>query len=404
MPPDQPGASFLIRQPLLDGRYRVAGYRFSLRDRTPVPVLPGAESLAQARDERLLAGVIDLEYRNALGDRLIVLDLDPGGLSNPMLAQLPAGKVALSLPTAALDLAEYLSGMGILALLEDDGGELPGTLPTACLLARLDSSSHDAMSLARRAEQLRHLGVKHLIAANVDSAEAFEVCRRLGFDLYQGEFLTQPRAGGTGKLDSGVMQVMELLNLAHEQAPIERLEAVFKHDAAMTYRLLRYINSSANGLGRTIQSIGHALVWLGYEPLYRWLTLLLFSTGKGDGRNDALLQNALARARFMENLGQDRLPRGQLGGVFIVGILSHIDALLDRPMVEAIAPLRLPEPMARALSERQGPYAPYLQLAVACERFDRQAVERFAANIGLPAEQVNLAHVNALIWSATLAQ
>ncbi|NCS66018.1 MAG: hypothetical protein COS39_07565 [Hydrogenophilales bacterium CG03_land_8_20_14_0_80_62_28] len=396
------GLPYLVRQPLLDGRYRVAGYQLSLSDRALVPVLPGAESLAQARDERLLTSVIDLEYQNALGERLMVLDLAPSGLTNPMLAQLPAGKVALSLPTAALDLAENLSRMGILALLKDDGGELPAILPPACLLARLDSSSLDAIALAERVEQLRRLGVKRLIAANVDSEEAFEVCRRLGFDLYQGGFLIQPRAGGTGKLDSGVMQVMELLNLAHEQAPVERLEAVFKRDAAMTYRLLRYINSSANGLGRTIQSIGHALVWLGYEPLYRWLTLLLFSTGKGDGRNAALLQNALTRARFMENLGQDRLPRGQLGGVFIVGILSHLDALLDRPMAEAIAPLQLPETMAQALLVRQGPYAPYLQLAVACERFDQQVVERYAAVIGLPAEQVDLAHVNALIWSATL--
>jgi EAL and modified HD-GYP domain-containing signal transduction protein len=190
--------------------------------------------------------------------------------------------------------------------------------------------------------------------------------------------------------------------MAREKAPIERMEAAFKRNAALTYRLLRYINSPANGLGRSIQSIGHALVWLGFEPLYRWLSLLLFSTGEGDGRSDALLRNALVRARFMENLGALQLEPKQRGGLFIVGILSHLDALLNLPMSQAIEPLKLPDAMRDALLTRTGLYAPYLLLAQACEHFDQEAVNTLASQHGLSADEVNLAHVNALIWSESL--
>jgi EAL and modified HD-GYP domain-containing signal transduction protein len=407
MPPDGTVRlpSYLIRQPLLDDRYRVVGYEFSLRDRAPVEVLPGAADLDQVRDEHLIASVVDLEYQRALGDRLTLLDLAPATLANPLLTQLPPDKVGVILPISIADLearSAALTEARLLPILDDDGSRWSGSLPPGCTYVRLDSSRLDALALGERAGYLRRLGVRRLIAGNVGSEEAFEVCRKLVFDLYQGDFLTRPRAGGARKLDSGVVQVMELLNLAHEKAPVIKMEAVFKRDAALTYRLLRYINSPANGLGRTIQSIAHALVWLGYDPLYRWLTLLLFSAGQGDGRNNALLQNALVRARFMENLGMPRLEPEQRGGLFIVGILSHLDALLNLPMTEAIEPLKLPDTMREALVAGQGTYAPYLQLAKACEHFDQEAVSTLADAHDLKDDVVNIAHVDALIWSESL--
>ncbi|HEX8980156.1 MAG TPA: HDOD domain-containing protein [Parasulfuritortus sp.] len=407
MPPEHPVGSqrFLVRQSLLDGDYRVVGYELGLRDRVPVPVLPGAESHEQARDEYLITSVIDLEYQRALGSLLTLLDLAPTTLYNPMLAELPAGKLAVTVPLSFGDLTgrcPVLIDLGIQPILVDDGAALLAALPAGCVWSRLDCARHDAVTLGKRAEHLRRLGVQHLIAANVDSEETLAVCRKLGFERFQGRFLSQPRRSAARKLESNVVQVMDLLNLARARAPIEQLEDAFKRNAALTYRLLRYINSPANGLDRSMQSIGQALMWLGHEPLYRWLTLLLFSSERTDGRGSALLRNALVRARFMENLGAERLDRSLRGGLFIVGILSQLDALLDMPLAEAVVPLHLPAPMAEALLEGKGPYAPYLILARACENFDQEAVERQAQSNQLSATEVNLAHVNALVWSETL--
>ena len=51
-----------------------------------------------------------------------------------------------------------------------------------------------------------------------------------------------------------------------------------------------------------------------------------------------------------------------------------------------------------ALLHRTGRYAPYLQLAIACENFDQDAIARYAAACGLTADEVNVTHVKALIW------
>ncbi|MFD2272983.1 HDOD domain-containing protein [Undibacterium arcticum] len=85
---------------------------------------------------------------------------------------------------------------------------------------------------------------------------------------------------------------------------------MLKRDATLSYRLLRYINSAGFGLGREIQSLRQALAMLGYQPLYRWLSLLL-ATASTTGYSPVLLETAVIRGRLTELLGQAFLPRGE---------------------------------------------------------------------------------------------
>jgi EAL and modified HD-GYP domain-containing signal transduction protein len=241
-----------------------------------------------------------------------------------------------------------------------------------------------------------------LIATQVDTPEVFTACRKLSFNLFQGYYYTYPQASGAHRLDSSSLRVMELLNLAKKQAEFPVIEKSFKLDPALTYRLLRYINSPAIGMRRTIESIRQALILLGHDQIYRWLTLLLFTSRETDPRSQSLLRSALVRARFIESLGHDKLKRGESDSLFIVGIFSLLDALLNIPMQQALAGLHLPPPVVDALVDHTGPYAPYLNLALACEHFDQEAIASSAAEIGIDADAINLAHVNALIWSESL--
>jgi EAL and modified HD-GYP domain-containing signal transduction protein len=201
-------------------------------------------------------------------------------------------------------------------------------------------------------------------------------------------------------MDASRLRIMKLLNLSARHAEFPEIESHLKQDAALTVRLLRFINSPAVGLRYPVRSIGHALLMLGHDQLYRWLTLLLFvHESAGQGRNLALLRNALIRARFTENLGAARMPPDLRDGLFIVGILSMLDALLGLPMSQAVEGLNLAEPIVEALLRGEGPYAGWLALAVACERRDPGAIGRLGASLGVDAQAVNLAHIEALIWA-----
>lgn len=400
---------FLTRQPLLDAQDNIVGYELKRHDHAPLEVLPGAQSMQQVQDEFLLVSVIDLDYQRALGNKLTFLGVSPATLLNPLVEELPKDRVVLAMPPsprldpAILARAEALSQQGWVLALDDAGATtLASPLLPLCRYVRLDTTQFDVMALSERVADLQRGQRHHLIATQVDTQEAFETCARLGFGLFQGYYFTQVEPAKPSRMDANVMRVMDLLNKVLERAEFDELEETFKLDPALSYKLLRYINSPAIGLRSTIKSLSHALTLLGYDQTYRWLTLLLFSSVRATARNQALLRAALARAHFTEALGRNHVEAGQRGGLFITGMFSLLDALLNVPMTQALASLNLPEPVANALVHGDGPYAPYLALATACERFDQDGIAALAIDLGLDANAVNLAHVNALIWAESV--
>lgn len=406
---------FLTRQPVLDGQEHIIGFELKRRDRVPLEVLPGARSFQQIQDEHLLVSAIDLDHRKALGDKLTFLGIAPETLLNPLVEQLPKNKVVLALQAdelldaVLLQRAEALRQQGFMLALDDSPMGANGTrsntlspLVAACRYVRLDTRLYDVMGLAERVAELQRGHQHELIATQVDSLEVFETCTKLGFQLFQGYYFTQLEPSKPGRLDANVLRLMDLLNKVMERADIHVLEEGFKTDPALIYKLLRYINSPAMGLRVTIKSIAHALSLLGHDQTYRWLTLLLFASVHATARNQTLLRNALTRAHFAEALGKGRLDPSLQHGLFIVGVFSLLDALLNVPMSQALASLNLPVAVVNALVHEDGPYAPYLELAIACERFDQETIATLAGDIGLDADTVNLAHVNALIWSESV--
>lgn len=399
---------YLTRQPILDSEFRVLGHEFSVRRQTPLPVLPGASSADQNRDELLLAALLDMDYQRALSHKLTLLGLAPESLDNPLVRKLSRGNTVLLVdptnPTPALlAQCQALSRLGY-ALAIDEGSLSPGLAPLArqCQYIRVDVGDNDLAALCDRLVRVEGIQGPRLIARNVETGEAYAACRKLGFSLFQGYFFAHARADSGKGFDPGRLRIVSLLNLAAQRAEFPEIEAQFKLDPALTYRILRYINSPAVGLRYPVQSIGHVLLMLGHDQLHRWLTLLLFAQEGEDRRAQALLRTALVRARLAELLGEGRLDRGLAGGLFIAGILSLLDSLLGLRLDQALAPLKLAPAIGDALLRGEGPLAGYLNLAMACEGDDPAGLARLAAPLDLDPATVNHAHLQALIWSEAM--
>lgn len=400
---------FIGRQPILDGNSQIVGYELKIRGHGLWPEVEEPEAQRRVQDEMLLISVIDLDFQHALGNRLTFISVAPSMLDHPVLEQLPKHKVAIGirLPDAVDDAllarCSQLVARGIpLAL--DDFEYRPEYAPFLKIstYVRLDTVCCDALTLGQRIAEIQGTAMPLLIAGKVETDDAFDAYRQLSFKLFQGYYFTHPQPSAPHRLDNNRLRVIELLNLVMNRAELAELEEKIKLDPGLTYKLLNFINSPANGLRHEIRSIGHVLTLLGYDQLYRWLTLLLFNSGNADGRSRALLKSALVRARFTETLGKDKFKPAEQGGLFIVGIFSLLDALLNVPMEQALARLNLPQAVVDALVRNGGMYAPYLQLALACENFDQEAIARCAALCGLDADAVNVTHVNALIWGEGL--
>jgi EAL and modified HD-GYP domain-containing signal transduction protein len=397
---------FLGRQPVLDKTQRIIGYDLLLRNkvvRTPSKI---DDSLAQMQDEMLLRSIHGLNIERLLGDNLAFIGLSAVMMDNPMLELLPRKGVVLVFKTAPehvwwmVERMKHVASIGFQVALDDFfyAPELDPILPFAKYI-RMDVTKFNAMQMGEQIVRIRKRGTPQFLANNVQTDEDFEACRELGFEQFEGYYFAKMQPALPPRLNSDRLRVMELLNLVTRHADIAELDLVFKRDATLSYRLLRYVNSPGCGLPQKLRSISHALVLLGHDQLYRWLTLLLFTAGKVDARSRALLKNAMVRARLTEVLGNKKLSDQDREGLFIVGIFSLLDVLLNMPMPEALTHLNLPEPIVRALVEHDGIYAPFLMLAVACEELDEIGIEQLANACGLTVEEVNMAHVEAMVWA-----
>jgi EAL and modified HD-GYP domain-containing signal transduction protein len=390
-------AAFLRRAPLLDANENLVGYELQTGDdglpETGVLSLYAALEINRVADHKLLLARIDAQTLLSASlpqlprESLILAVRDPGNAMSPSL-------VARLRAAWAQGFCIALDGV-----LFTPANEY---LLTTAAYVRLDVARFNALELAREASLLLEKSGVRLIAMNVGSRDEFEACRTLPFDYFQGRFFGTAPATPHARLSAERGQVIDLLNKVARRADLAEIEPGFRRDPHLTYRLLRYINSPGLGLSREIRSIGHALMVLGYDQLYRWLSLLLFAGSAGAARDLGLLCHALVRGRLCELLGARMLGPDRRDSLFILGTFSMLEALLGIPLRQALAEIHLPPAIEEALVEGSGPLAPCLALVLACESGNASRLSDLAAAARLDARDVNEAQVEALLWAESV--
>ncbi|ATE62335.1 EAL and HDOD domain-containing protein [Thauera sinica] len=202
-------------------------------------------------------------------------------------------------------------------------------------------------------------------------------------------------------LSPGHAQIVRLLNLVRNNGEIRDIEAVLKQDVALSYKLLRYINSAGFGLMCEIQSFRHAVSILGYTNLNKWLSLLLVTASR-DPSAPAMMQTAIARGRFMEEAGGDFFDKAERDNLFITGAFSLLNLLLGTSMQNLLDEMNLPNNVTEALLHQQGEFAPFLRLAQSCESFDGTALAKAGQELHLEAQKINRAQLAALGFADSL--
>jgi EAL and modified HD-GYP domain-containing signal transduction protein len=256
-------------------------------------------------------------------------------------------------------------------------------------VVKLDVVALGRDGLAREVARLKPYDVT-LLAEKVETHEEYAFCLALGCDLFQGFFFCQPelvRDRGIVANRASLLRVVAALQDPSVQ--LAELEHLIGRDVALSFRLLRYINSAFFGLRFEISSIGQALALLGVENLRRWATLTVLASI--DGKPPELTVTALVRARFCELAGE-QLPAASAGELFTLGLFSVIDALLDAPMAQVISMIPFPDDMRQALIQRTGEMGELLQCVTAVETGDfdhAQSLVRGAGDL----------YLESLVWA-----
>jgi len=176
-------------------------------------------------------------------------------------------------------------------------------------------------------------------------------------------------------------RTLRLLNrLLHDDDHAAVVEDI-KADAALSLRLLHYLNSASTSSGRELDSIEQAVLLLGRDALYRWVAQMVVRMAPQRPAAQALQATALARARLFELLARaSEAPNP--GGLYLFGLATMLPLLLQCGIDEAADALHLPPAAVQALRQQGGPWQPYLRLLQALEAADLDTVEALAAPFG----------------------
>jgi len=205
-----------------------------------------------------------------------------------------------------------------------------------------------------------------------------------------------PQSSSRTSVPPDVQVVLELINGVDKDWPAARLETLLKREPTLAYRLMRYLNSPAFGLSVEINSFGHALMLLGSQRLKRWLALLLASASKGNNAQP-LMHAAVRRGLMMEELARGHGDAEVRGQMFICGVFSLLDRLLNQPFADMMTSLPVPESVQQALLGQGGPFAPYLALVSAVEQEAAYDTREAAEQLMLGLAEVNQALLSALL-------
>ncbi|MGD9163878.1 MAG: HDOD domain-containing protein [Chromatiales bacterium] len=226
-----------------------------------------------------------------------------------------------------------------------------------------------------------------LLAEKIETREEYEALREMGIDLFQGFFFSRPELISGKRLQQNQAVVLRLLSaLNRPEADIDEIEALIKQDAGLSYKTLRFINSAAIGIPRKVDSISQAVIYMGLRRIRAWINLLVMA-GLKDRLEDHYLM-ALVRAHLCERLLQSD-TQGSSG--FLIGLLSTLDLLLNRPLDEILQDLSLSEEVKQALLEGKGSAGQALQCTLQVEAGEWHRVD-FP---GLSREQIHALYLDA---------
>lgn len=176
-------------------------------------------------------------------------------------------------------------------------------------------------------------------------------------------------------------RALRLLNrLLHDDDHAAVVQDI-KADAALSLRLLQYLNSAGALPERELQSIDQAVMLLGRDALYRWVAQMLVRMSPSRPAAHALQATALARARLCELLGRAS-DAPNAGALYLLGLATMLPLLMNCGIDDAADAMHLPPAAVQALRQQGGPWQPYLQLLQALEAGDMPAIDAASTPFG----------------------
>jgi len=255
-------------------------------------------------------------------------------------------------------------------------------------LFKIDVRNNTRKEIASHIKHLKKFNLE-ILAEKIETLEEYEIYSEMGFDYFQGYFLSKPRIIKSKTLETSKLAVMQLLSTLHSaKVDISEIENAISADLPLSYKLLKLINSAFFNLPNEVDSIKRAVVFLGRRKLSGWASMLALSSM--NDRPLELIKIAMVRAKTCELIAL-KLKLKNEDQFFTAGMFSALDILMEQSITSLINPLPLADDVKLAILEHKG----NMGIIVKCS----QLLETSAAD-KLSIKEISKAELSALYFEA----
>lgn len=412
LPSPEPTSVFVARQPIFGRDLSTYGYELLHRTGLTNNSFSGIDGTS-ATAQLIANTYLSIGSTQILGEKRAFINFDRNLLVGEYPLVFPPNAVVIEIlesvtPDAeVIQACQKLRARGYMLALDDFVGsaELEP-------LTRLASIIKVDLLATERAEQTRLLseygrrGVK-MLAEKVETQGAYDEARKMGFEYFQGYFFARPTIVQGREVPGFQRHYLRVLQeISRPELSYQSIEDVVKRETSMCYKLLRYINSSLFGWRTHIESIGHALALLGESEIRKWMSLVVLS-GMADRKPKETVVHALHRARFCELLASVSGMTSRKSELFLMGMFSLLDAIIDQSLETALAEIHLADDIRDVLLMRapaDWPVSSIYAMVLAYESADWEGVSAAAARLGIAETVVPQLYLDTSNWVSQVFQ
>lgn len=401
-------------QPLFTAEKSIWGYELLFR--TPAS-LTGGEAPCSANEDfsNMVAEGYSIIKPELSRNQRVLLRFGTEQIVQGLPLLLPIAQIGVEIDHSGpvyYELTESLkllqSAKGLLIIDNYTGSTEQKALLPFVKMVKIPTDQVSASELPAMIEELKSLGIQS-VATHVENHTVFDQCLKLGFDLFQGGFISLPLVMRGNVMNTSQLSSLRILKkIADEHCSAKDITELLRMDNTITYRLLRFVNSMHHGFSTKISSIEQAVSLVGLNPLKQWLPIAVLSKVSTAPEVQYLVWLSALRGKFLENIAllaqkNHMNPPGMPAApqLFLLGLFSLLGTIYGISSKDLAEQLSLDDEFIKALYCQEGSLAPWLQLAVYTENASWEPLEKTLKDLGLNAQLIAEAYLQALEWSRT---
>ena len=236
-----------------------------------------------------------------------------------------------------------------------------------------------------------------LLAEKVETEEDYKEALKDNYSYFQGYYFSRPTMISAKDISARNVSCFNLMvELLSPEFDSDKIESIIKSDVAISFKLIKFLNSAKFAFFQPISSIRHAMLLLGQKELKKWLALVIISEMQTKS-DEEITNNTIIRSRFCELISEIVNPK-KTSIAFIVGLFSNLDLLMNRDMEDIILEIPLDGEAKGALLGQENEMKEILDLVRAYEKMDMKNVDVCSAKLSLDKKILIELYIQSIEW------